>query len=58
MQRRRWGATLRSMVERILHDPVSYVSHGRLIWAAALGLTLSVRELDSPNIKIGLPPLE
>jgi hypothetical protein len=46
------------MVERILHDPVSYVSHGRLIWAAALGLTLSVRELDSPNIKIGLPPLE
>jgi len=46
-------------VERILHDSVSYVSNGRLIWAAAaLGLTLSPRELDSPNVKIGLPPLE
>ncbi|ROR76138.1 hypothetical protein SAMN06295974_3714 [Plantibacter flavus] len=45
--------------ENFLNGIVSYVSNGRLIWAAAaLGLPLGPREVGSPNIKIGLPKLE
>jgi hypothetical protein len=51
--------SLKHTAERFLSPHCSYVSNGRLIWAAAaLGLPISDPDGEGPNVLIGLPERE